>query len=222
MDFNPYALATSLSDDDAALEAWQKGRVVTEASRIPRGNFFLKDVESHLPYREVVTEESFDLTEVMMDANQIVLLKVALFSFSAILNRTDDVLFHSGWVVNRVQMNLQSWRSVNIRAGTEVGQEGSALTSGSLSAHTPCPMFLRTFDKQVSVIPSGNSVLEHDLDLVIWIHLSSGSIYLLDSYRIGLRHQIFANLVIYKHWQRSFVRARHITPLSYLTAVRHN
>jgi hypothetical protein len=108
MDFNPYALATSLSDDDAALEAWQKGRVVTEASRIPRGNFFLKDVESHLPYREVVTEESFDLTEVMMDANQIVLLKVALFSFSAILNRTDDVLFHSGWVVNRVQMNLQS------------------------------------------------------------------------------------------------------------------
>jgi len=107
MDFNPYALATSVSDDDAALEAWQKGKAVTETSCIPAGNFFMRDVESRLPYREVVTEESFDLTEVMMDANQIVLLKVALFS-SAILNRTDDVLLHSGWVVNRVQTYLQS------------------------------------------------------------------------------------------------------------------
>jgi hypothetical protein len=108
MDFNPYALATSVSDDDAALEAWQKGKAVTETSCIPAGSFFMRNVESRLPYREVVTEESFDLTEVMMDANQIVLLKVALFSFSAILNRTDDVLLHSGWVVNRFQTYLQS------------------------------------------------------------------------------------------------------------------
>jgi len=80
-DFNPYALATSISDDDEALEAWQKGRVVTESSWIPAGGFFKSNVESHLPYREVMTEELFDLTEVIMDENHIVLLKVVLLLF---------------------------------------------------------------------------------------------------------------------------------------------
>jgi hypothetical protein len=77
-DFNSYAFANSILEDSDPLEAWQKGRVVTESSRIPAGTIFLEDVESHLPYREVITEKRFDITEVMMDENQIVLLKVLL------------------------------------------------------------------------------------------------------------------------------------------------
>jgi hypothetical protein len=75
-DFNPYALAPLASDDDATLETWQKGTVVKEPSQIHAPMFFAEDVESCLPYREVLTEELFDFSEVIMDENQIVLLKV--------------------------------------------------------------------------------------------------------------------------------------------------
>jgi hypothetical protein len=78
-DFNPFATLADEPAGDASLEDWRKGRIVREPLCIAAGPFFAKDVESHLPYREVITEELFDLTEVMIDDNQIVLKKVMLF-----------------------------------------------------------------------------------------------------------------------------------------------
>jgi hypothetical protein len=72
-DFNLYALSTVVGD---ASEDWRVSRDVTEPLRIPAGTMFVQDVVSQLPYREVMTEALFDLAEVMMDGNQIVLLKV--------------------------------------------------------------------------------------------------------------------------------------------------
>lgn len=83
-DFNSYAFGSSTSDNDVTMEAWRRGRVESESSWMSAGRFFTQDVESFLPYREVVTEETFDLTEVMLDENQIVLLKALLFAFVVI------------------------------------------------------------------------------------------------------------------------------------------
>jgi hypothetical protein len=65
-----------------ALEDWQEGRVVTEPLRIRAGALFAQDIESHLPYREVIAKERFSRTNVMMDENQIVFLKVRLYFIS--------------------------------------------------------------------------------------------------------------------------------------------
>ena len=86
-DFNSYAFSTPISEDDASLEAWRKGRIVTESSWIPAGTIFIDAVESGLPYQEVITKERFNVTSVMMDEDKIVLLKVLLSFFSS-------------WVVN--------------------------------------------------------------------------------------------------------------------------
>ena len=83
-DYNSYALGSFDSDDDETLQPWQKGMVVKEISHIHAPDFFAEDVESHLPYREVITEQLFDFSEVIMDEIQIVLLKVLHF-FSIIL-----------------------------------------------------------------------------------------------------------------------------------------
>jgi hypothetical protein len=77
-DFNPYALARTkdLDDDD---DGW-RGRVVREPSTIPAQDAFARDVVSYLPYREIVSEETFDVTDVMMDDCRILLLKVSAIS----------------------------------------------------------------------------------------------------------------------------------------------
>jgi len=74
-DFNPYALARmkAVGDDCEG----QRGRIVLEPSTIPAQNAFAHDVVSHLPYREIVSEETFDVTDVMMDDGRILLLKVS-------------------------------------------------------------------------------------------------------------------------------------------------
>lgn len=73
-DFNPYTFPTPVND--AELEDWQKGWVVTTPLCILAGDIFAQEVESRLPYREVISERRFHVTEAMMDGNQIVLLKV--------------------------------------------------------------------------------------------------------------------------------------------------
>ena len=74
-DFNPYALASMKVDGDDCKS--QRGRVVREPSTIPAREVFAQDVVSHLPYREIVSEETFDVTDVMMDDSRILLLKVS-------------------------------------------------------------------------------------------------------------------------------------------------
>jgi hypothetical protein len=78
-------LAPWVSDDDAMLEPWQKGTVVKESSQSYAPTFFVEVVKLCLPYQEVLTEELFDFSEVIMDENQIVLLKVLQCSFFIIL-----------------------------------------------------------------------------------------------------------------------------------------
>ena len=78
-DYNSYAFASLDSDDDKTLQPWQKGTVVKESSYIHAPFFFAEEVESYLPYREVLTEEIFDFSEIIMDEIQIVLFKVLDF-----------------------------------------------------------------------------------------------------------------------------------------------
>jgi len=69
-DFNPYALARANENGDG----W-RGRVVREPSTILAQDAFGQDVVSHLPYCEIISEETFDVTDVMMDDSRVLLLK---------------------------------------------------------------------------------------------------------------------------------------------------
>ena len=91
-DFNPYA--PSNPEDNTLLEDWQKGSVVTECLRIPKGALFAEDVESHLPYREVITKEHFKLSDAMIDGAQIVLKKVFM-SYDSLVIISINVDFDS-------------------------------------------------------------------------------------------------------------------------------
>lgn len=76
LDFNPYA-TTSLDDST-------KYPIVTGPSTmvgVLEHSRFTQDVVTYLPYREVEIEERFDLTELMMDGDQIVVKKVMLILF---------------------------------------------------------------------------------------------------------------------------------------------
>jgi hypothetical protein len=73
-DFNPYALARMAELGDVC-EGWH-GRVVRQPSIIPARDAFVQDIVSHLPYCEIISEETFDVTDVMMDDGRILLLKV--------------------------------------------------------------------------------------------------------------------------------------------------
>lgn len=66
---NPYILSAV----EGGVLGDRVSRDVTEPLRIPAGTMFVEDAVSQLPYREVMTEALFDLAEVMMDENQIVL-----------------------------------------------------------------------------------------------------------------------------------------------------
>jgi len=69
-DFNPYALSRTNEHGNG----W-RGRVVREPSIILAQDAFNQDVVSHLPYREIISKETFDVTDVMMDDGRILLLK---------------------------------------------------------------------------------------------------------------------------------------------------
>jgi len=75
LDFNPYSISTSNLQDEGLLEDWQKGKIITECLRTAAGTLFAKDVESYLPYREVITKDCFVLSDVMIDDCRIVLKK---------------------------------------------------------------------------------------------------------------------------------------------------
>jgi hypothetical protein len=62
--------------------------VVTEPSILPSADVFLEDVESSLPYREILSTEVADVCEVMMDACRILLLKVRFAAVAVIRHLT--------------------------------------------------------------------------------------------------------------------------------------
>ena len=55
---------------------WAKPRLVTEPSTTPVKGVFTQDIVSWLPYTEVISEETYEVTDVMMDDSRLLLLKV--------------------------------------------------------------------------------------------------------------------------------------------------
>lgn len=81
-DFNPYALALmELPLPYTESEGW-RGRVVREPSKICAKETFAEDVVSQLPYREIISEDAFDVTDVMMDDCRILLLQVRPYIYA--------------------------------------------------------------------------------------------------------------------------------------------
>jgi hypothetical protein len=56
---------------------WRSPKVVTEVSRVPVNGVFKYDIMSSLPYVETVSDETYDVTDVMMDDSRVLLLKVS-------------------------------------------------------------------------------------------------------------------------------------------------
>ncbi|KAJ7104515.1 hypothetical protein B0H15DRAFT_766450 [Mycena belliarum] len=84
-DYNPYALLVDPeSDEDVSGAATGKGkgkqkasdrRIVTTSSTTPSRGVFVKDIVSELPYSEVVSEEKYNVTDVMMDDCRVLLMQ---------------------------------------------------------------------------------------------------------------------------------------------------
>jgi hypothetical protein len=83
-DFNPYALAR-MKEVGEDCEGW-RGRVVREPSTISAQDAFTHDVVSYLPYREIVSEDTFNVTDVMMDDGRILLLQVSNISGDVLID----------------------------------------------------------------------------------------------------------------------------------------
>ncbi|TFK22468.1 hypothetical protein FA15DRAFT_622483 [Coprinopsis marcescibilis] len=84
-DFSPYALTRAarsealshpvLHGKGKCRGVWRTPKVVREASRVCVNGVFKEDIMSSLPYVETVTDETFDVTDVMMDDCRLLLLK---------------------------------------------------------------------------------------------------------------------------------------------------
>lgn len=84
-DFSPYALtraARAETKDHPVLKSkgkcravWRTPKIVKDASRVYTKGVFKEDIMSSLPYVETVTDETFDVTDVMMDDGRLLLLK---------------------------------------------------------------------------------------------------------------------------------------------------
>ena len=87
-DFNPYSF-TKVSDFGSETlngkgkhkARWRAPRLVTETSKTSAKGVFTRDIESSLPYMEVVSEDTFEVTDVMMDDCRLLLLEVGSFFF---------------------------------------------------------------------------------------------------------------------------------------------
>jgi len=82
-DFNPYSFTRAFepfgseaSNGKGKYKArWRAPRLVTESSKTCVKGVFTRDIESSLPYMEVVSEDTFEVTDVMMDDCRLLLLK---------------------------------------------------------------------------------------------------------------------------------------------------
>ena len=81
-DFNPYSFPNefhrleTLNGKGKHKARWRAPRLVTESSTTSVKGVFKHDIESSLPYMEVVSEDTFEVTDVMMDDCRLLLLKV--------------------------------------------------------------------------------------------------------------------------------------------------
>lgn len=95
-DFNPYSVkqqsqAQQLSDKKGKKKMdWREPTVVTEWSTIDVKGIFKHDITSCLPYVEVVSEEMFEVTDVMMDDCRLLLLRVG-FSYLVFVEVLTDL-----------------------------------------------------------------------------------------------------------------------------------
>ncbi|KAH6905538.1 hypothetical protein BKA70DRAFT_1107514 [Coprinopsis sp. MPI-PUGE-AT-0042] len=90
-DFSPYALTRAArleTKDHPALKnkgkcraVWRTPKIIKDASRVYTKGVFKEDIMSSLPYVETVTDETFDVTDVMMDDCRLLLLKVSCWPF---------------------------------------------------------------------------------------------------------------------------------------------
>ncbi|KAF8879650.1 hypothetical protein CPB84DRAFT_1817387 [Gymnopilus junonius] len=84
-DFNPYSFerAVDLSDKrnvkgkgkSERTTLWRRPRLVVEPSTTDVKGVFKNDIVSSLPYMEIISEEAFEVTDVMMDDCRLLLLK---------------------------------------------------------------------------------------------------------------------------------------------------
>jgi len=80
-DFNPYSVKQRLEEQERndkkgkGKVSWQEPFVITERSTIEVAGIFKHDITSWLPYVEVVSEELFEVTDVMMDDCRLLLLR---------------------------------------------------------------------------------------------------------------------------------------------------
>ena len=81
-DFNPYSVKQRLEEQELVDKKgkrkidWREPYVVTERSTMHVKGIFKYDITSWLPYVEVVSEEMFEVTDVMMDDCRLLLLRV--------------------------------------------------------------------------------------------------------------------------------------------------
>lgn len=95
-DFNPYSF-TKVSDFGSETlngkgkhkARWRAPRLVTETSKTSAKGVFTRDIESSLPYMEVISEDTFEVTDVMMDDCRLLLLEVRSFSFLEVQSLMD-------------------------------------------------------------------------------------------------------------------------------------
>ena len=98
-DFNPNIVrgAVITKRDGKKDEEKNKWNVVTTKDSVPNTkNIFEEEIWSALPYREVVTEETVQVAEVMMDETRILLIKVRKFSHRMTRWRQPDITFKDG------------------------------------------------------------------------------------------------------------------------------
>jgi hypothetical protein len=83
-DFNPYSVKQRLAEQQFIDKKgkkkmdWREPYVVTERSTMDVKGIFKHDITSWLPYVEVVSEETFEVTDVMMDDCRLLLLRVGI------------------------------------------------------------------------------------------------------------------------------------------------
>ncbi len=79
-DFNPYVFvgdgATAVRAKKRDRAVWHEPRLVTRPSTTHVKGVFTKDIVSSLPYMEIISQEKFEVTDVMMDDCRLLLLKV--------------------------------------------------------------------------------------------------------------------------------------------------
>ena len=66
--------------DKPRVARWNKPRLVTQPSTTPVKGVFSHDIMSWLPYTEVISKNTYEVTDVMMDDSRLLLLKVRGFA----------------------------------------------------------------------------------------------------------------------------------------------